>query len=576
MKRRLSFLLALVFMFTLAACDDTNVTDGELRNTTGGGGGGDDGLITLTIYSQLANFAGPQTGWAAQIMEEKFGVRIEIVNEAAGTFDRRMETGDLGDIVIFGSDGNQYQRAVEEGMLLDWERDGLLQTHGSFIYEFMQPALEKNRQMEVANGRVYGFGFDVAGTSDDHQAHIYYPYMRWDLYQALGMPPIQTLECFIPILYDMQQLEPFTETGHRTYGVSSFPDWDYDMVMMVKATAALFGWEEFGVGLYNVITQEYQGALEPDGWYLRCLKFYNTLFQLGLFDPDSMTQTFDDAATKYRNGVSFWNIFTFVAETFNSPENLEAGRALMCIPAAEQKNLVEGLNIYGSNRVWTIGSRTARPDLAMQIINWLCTPEGVLTYNYGPQGLTWDYDENGNTFLTEIGIAAQDDKRNTMFTYKGQEQSYEDGEFQHNNTTWSRDAINMDSASGESFNWDFWASTIDNRHVFPIEQSWRDWAGGVTTADEFLRNEGKMALSVGTMFSAARRNNRLNMTWEQVTTSIVDFSWRAIYAPSDEEFNQIVADMIADAKARGYYECIEFMEEQAVLRREAENKVLNR
>jgi multiple sugar transport system substrate-binding protein/putative aldouronate transport system substrate-binding protein len=574
MKKLLTLLLAVIMVLALGGgCAET--TGGGLQNTDGSGFGasehsGSDGLIDLTIYSQTANFAGVQGGWAGAVLEERFGVRVTIVNEMDGTFATRVASGNLGDIIIFGSDGNQYQQAVSEGLLFDWEEDDLIQTYGQYIYANMPYALQKNR--DISGGTLYGFGFDVAKDADDHVAHIYYPYLRWDLYLALGMPAINTLEDFIPILAAMKELEPFTEDGRATYGVSSFPCWDGDMVMMVKSTAALYGWEEFGFGLYNVLTQEFQGALEPDGEYIRCLRFYNRLFQMGLYDPDSMTQRFDDAAMKYRNGVSFWNIFTFVAEDFNSPANLEAGRAMKCIPATDQLNLVEGLNVYGGNRVWTIGAKTNYPELCMEIINWLSTPEGVLTYHYGPQGITWDYDEHGNTYLTELGLKIHDEDNRTPITYNGIEQPFRESRFQHNNNTFSRDAVNPESASGETFNWEFWDSTILNKPVTPIEQSWRDWSGTVT-ADEFLRNEQKVAVSIGTPFAMARRDSSLDMTWEQVKNAIQSGSWRAIYAENDQEFDAVVAQMIQEANAYGYEECIAWTEGQAEIRRGHEDRV---
>jgi multiple sugar transport system substrate-binding protein/putative aldouronate transport system substrate-binding protein len=435
----------------------------------------------------------------------------------------------------------------------------------------MQLALEKNRG--ITGGTVYGFGHNVAGSSEDHEQHIYYPYLRWDLYQALGKPPINTLEDYIPILAAMKDLEPLSAIGTPTYGVSSFPDWDDDMVMMVKSTAALYGWEEFGMGLYHVVTQEFEGCLEPDGWYIRCLKFYNTLHQMGLYDPDSMSQNFNDAAAKYRNGVSFWNIFTFVAESFNTTANLEAGRSMQCVPAADQLNLVDGLNVYGNNRVWAIGANSEFPELAMEIINWLCTPEGVLTHHYGPRGVTWDYDEHGNTYLTPIGFTTRDDKR-AIIEFNGIEMIYQEGEFQHNNTTWNIDSVNPDAANGDTFNWRHWESTIRTQPVSETEASWRVWAGDVVTADEFLRNEEKVAVSLGTPFSFGEQDDQLEVTWEQVTQEIVSSSWSAIYANSDEDFDRIVADMIRNATAYGYAECIAWLEVEAERRREEENKIL--
>jgi multiple sugar transport system substrate-binding protein/putative aldouronate transport system substrate-binding protein len=294
---------------------------------------------------------------------------------------------------------------------------------------------------------------------------------------------------------------------------------------------------------------------------------------MGLYDPDSMTQNFNDAAAKYRNGVSFFNIFTFVAETFNTVTNLEEGRSMQCVPAADQLNLVDGLNVYGNNRVWAIGANSEYPELAMEIINWLCTPEGVLTYMYGPQGVTWDYDEHGNTYLTPIGFTTRDDKR-AIIVFNDVEMIYQEGEFQHNNTTWNQDSVNPDAANGDTFNWRNWESTIRTQPVSETEASWREWAGDVVTADEFLRNRGHVAVSIGTPFSFGEQDDQLEVIWEQVKMEIRAGSWSAIYANSDEDFDRIVADMIRNATAYGYAQCIEWIEIEAERRRVEENKVL--
>ncbi|MCL2638376.1 MAG: hypothetical protein FWD48_08390 [Oscillospiraceae bacterium] len=564
MKKKIAVLLALIMTLSLtAACAEGS--GGGSRNKKSGE------TVDLVIYSQLANSAGVQSGWGGEVFLEKFNVRVTIINEMDGTFATRMQGGFLGDIVIFGTDSGQYLEAVNAGMLLDWEKDDLLEDFGPYISEHMQLALEKNRG--ITGGTVYGFGHNVAGSAEDHEAHIYYPYLRWDLYEKLGKPPINTLEDYIPIMAAMRDLEPVSSIGTPTYGVSSFPDWDGDMVMMVKSTPALYGWEEFGFGLYHVATQEFEGCLEPNGWYTRSLKFYNTLFQMGLYDPDSMTQTFNDAAAKYRNGVSFWNIFTFVAETYNTTANLEAGKSIQCIPAADQMNLVDGLNVYGNNRVWGIGANSEYPELAMEIINWLCTPEGVLTNEYGPQGVTWDYDENGNTFLTDVGFKTRDDKR-TIIEFNGVEMIYQEGELQHNNMTWNRDSVNPDAANGDTFNWRNWESTIRTQPVSETEASWRAWAGDVVTADEFLRNQGMVAVSLGTPFAFGEKTPELEVIWEQVAQEIRAGSWSAIYAKNDQEFDDIIANMHKNARAYGYDQCIDWIQIEAQRRRIEENKVL--
>ena len=70
--------------------------------------------------------------------------------------------------------------------------------------------------------------------------------------------------------------------------------------MFVKSTAtAYYGYDEFGFGLYDPEEQVFHPALEENGPYLTCLKFYNNLYQKGLLDPDSQTQGYDGMQEDY-------------------------------------------------------------------------------------------------------------------------------------------------------------------------------------------------------------------------------------------------------------------------------------
>lgn len=73
------------------------------------------------------------------------------------------------------------------------------------------------------------------------------------------------------------------------------------------------------------------------------------------------------------------------------------------------------------------------------------------------------------------------------------------------------------------------------------------------------------------MYSAGVRSDELQLVWTQVTTCIKEGYWKAIYASSDEEFDKIVADMVAQANEYGYDQCVEFQEKEVTLRAAAED-----
>lgn len=153
--------------------------------------------LTLNVYSQLANYEGIQIGWFADVVLEKFNVKLNIINEGDGVFSTRMESGDLGDLVVFGNDGDQYKQAVEKGMLFDWEDEDLVKNYGPTIFKNMSAALEKNRK--ISNDNVYGIGFNVALNGGSFGDFDYHPDIRWDLYQQIGSPAINTLEDYVDV-----------------------------------------------------------------------------------------------------------------------------------------------------------------------------------------------------------------------------------------------------------------------------------------------------------------------------------------------------------------------------------------
>lgn len=596
-KKFLSLLLAGTMVLSLAACGggQSTTTDAspDSTETASDTSGGDiqaaaDNMaaetpeeedlsdiiptetVTLDVYDQLANYSGEQTGWFGQIMLEKFNVKLNIIPESDGTYDTRMESGNLGDLVIWGNDSDQYIEAVNKGMLFDWEEDDILADYGSYIKDSMPKALAKNQNLNP-DGKIHGFGFDVATTASDPQSMMYTWDLRFDLYQQIGAPEIKDYDDLIDALKQMQEICPTDDNGNPTYGVSLFNDWDGNMVMYVKSTASAYmGGDEFGFGLYDPSNQTFTGCLEENGPYYEALKFYNKLYQEGLLDPDSQTQGYDGMNEDYLNGTAFLNVFNFMGSAlYNTPEHLAAGKIMYPVKPGAATPIRYGLNVYGGNRIWSIGANTEYPELCMAIYNWLSTPEGRMTAEYGPKDLCWYYDEDGKTHFTELGQAAKTDIKTAMGApYSG---TFDDGSFKMNNTTWALDAMNPDS-DGETYNYRNWAS-YSTEAGSDIEQAWRDWAGA-DTPDLYFDKSGNFKLSPGTTYSEGVRDQDLQAKWDQVAECVKTNTWKAIYAKDDAEFESIFADMVTQAKEYGYDECVEWCENEATIRAAAEDAAM--
>lgn len=523
--------------------------------------------VTLRVYSQLSGYYGEQKGWFAKILLDKFNVKLDFIYDGSeGFYEQQAESGDLGDIIIWGTDSDQYHSAIDNGFLLDWEKNGVLDNYGVYMKGHMGKALEKNRKN--SGGHIYGFGYDVAAESGEFGDFDYHPDIRWDLYEQIGKPEVNELEDYVDVLKQMKEACPVSDTGRETYGVSLFADWDGDMMMFAKSTCTnFFGMDEFGVGLYNVSDGSFEGCLEEGGSYIRVLRFYNELYRNGLLDPESRTQGYGGCVEDYQDGAAFFCIFGWLAAPqYNSVNHTADGKIMLPLAAKNQNTLVYGLNENGGNRLWTIGSKTKYPELVMAVVNWLCTPEGRLTTEYGPKGVGWDYDLEKNTCLLDLGYQALKGETIEMPEDSGFTGVWQDGIPQFNNTTWTINTTNPES-NGQAYSYTSWPNVI-KMSVSDIEKSWREETGAVS-AKEYLTGF-KYSVSKPNTYTASTKPDNLGEKWGKVTEIIRNGSWDSIFAETEKEFAQRVARMRRDADRAGYKECARWCRREAALRKASE------
>lgn len=546
----------------------------------------DEPTVTLTCYSQLANYSGIQTGWSATLLKDLFNVEINIVPDQDGTYETRMASGNLGDLVVWGSNGDDYKKAVAAGMLFDWEEDWgdgkLMDIYAPYLAQNYTAALETNRTINSSVGvdKVLGFGHSVAFTTGAHQSFMYSWDIRWDLYKQLGYPDITDLDSLLAVFKQMKEICPKDDAGNETYAVSVWPDWDGTMVMYVKALAsAYYGYDELAMGHYNPQTGDYYPALDDGSPYLEMLQFFNRLYRENLLDPNSMTQTYDNANEKLKNSGTFWSIFNYAgSQAYNTDAHMAAGKYMYSRVPDAATPIVYGLGDSGGNRIWSIGAKTEYPELCLAILDWLATPEGTMAINYGPRGLMWDYDAEGGMYFTELGAACNKDTKYDLsgvewvspytgksYTLSG---NFNDGKIQINNTTLNVDFVNPDpeSKKGETFNKDSWESYV-TAVTYPIQEDWREWAG-YTLADQYMEARGTDSYMVApdVPYAESQKSTELEVKWSQVTTTITTYSWRCIFAKSDGEFNFHLNEMRKLCNQYGYADCVEWSKGEAAIK----------
>ena len=80
--------------------------------------------ITIDVFDAMANYQGIQSGWFAKVVKDKFNMKLNIIapNVAGGgdtLFQTRSTAGNLGDLVIIGTENGKLKDTVKAGLLAD-------------------------------------------------------------------------------------------------------------------------------------------------------------------------------------------------------------------------------------------------------------------------------------------------------------------------------------------------------------------------------------------------------------------------------------------------------------------------
>jgi len=520
-------------------------------------------LLKLDVFSMTANFAGDQTGWFAKVIKDKFNIELNIIapNLQGGDakYATAMVAGNLGDIVVFGADDDKYTNAIKAGVLLDWTKDGLLDKYGKDIATYPK-AIEKAKTNFGKETSVYGLGHGVSNmpsTSPSEGNYMTYgPDLRWDLYEKLGKPEIKTMEDYLPVLKKMQELEPKSDSGKPTYAFSMWPDWDGNMMMLGKNFATMQGYDELGFLLVSANEDKYENILDPNGYYLRTLKLYYDANQMGLVDPDSISQKFENATAKMIDGQTLFSWFPCMDVSYNTQERTSTGKGFEFVPFSEQSVYSNGFANYGANQVMSIGSKTKEPARVMEFVNWLYSEEGIMTSYYGPKGLTWDI-KDGAPVVTAFGkTALPSNDVQVPAEYGGG--SWKDGANQMNYANVNVNSINP--TTKEPYNYAMWKSTIADSSK--LDKNWQAAMNAFTAKDYVVKND-MISVAPVTKFTAASPDSANQQKMNQIKTIIIQNSWKMVFAKNDAEYNALSKDMVTKAKGLGYDDVVKFWVGQA-------------
>ena len=548
----LSILLSVSFMFGMFGCGSGKKEECPYEE-----------FIVVDVFDTLSNYQGIQSGWFAKIIKDKFNMEFNIIapNVAGGggtLFDTRVASGNIGDIVIFDAEKGTLQDLVNVGLIMDMSE--MLADKDIMRYERAIRALND----PISETAVYAIPSEISSNSPMLSSEAldlnYGPYLRWDIYAELGYPKIDTLEDLLPVLKQMQDLQPYSDSGEPVYAFSFFKDWDANLMNAAKQPACLYGYDEYGFILLRADNFEYQSIIDEDSLYVRNLRFFFEANQMGLVDPESVAQNYNTLFEKYEDGQVLFSPWPWLGQAaYNTDEHTSEGKGFMIVPISDMEVYSYGCRPEGNAKtVIAIGSNAQDPERFADFVDWLYSPEGILLNSAQPtsdstaglEGLMWEMTKDGPV-LTEFGKDALIRKEEVMIP-----EEYGGG-------TWSDgvSVLNYKSVvltdldeNGYPYAYKLWDS------VRSLQQNalWDDWSTfmDAQSSIEYLTKNDQIVIAPGCSFSEVTETSEITTIRSQCRSVIVDYSWRMVFAEDEEEFNSLLKEMQDTVNSLGYEQVI--------------------
>lgn len=436
--RFLSFATAAVLLAGATACSSGDQNASSEPGSSGSGSSGsaesgsaDTSPVTLSVEGLMGvKQDGVQNDPVSKYITEKTGITLNVMNvpDGAGSTEKysaQLASGDLPDIFC-----NPFplKKLIDADQV--YALDDLVAKYGKNLNaDTRAKAMIKANKLMSPDGKLYVIGAQ-RGTLDSGSGATRGQYIRWDLYKKLGYPEIKDLDGLTDVLIKMQALEPKTKDGKKTY-----------------VTGSTTGNGSLGFSLFvgdlrtRGLTEHYPDFItyvdnatkkpspenylkDKDSVFWKCFKNASKLYRLGLFDPDSFTQTGDQYSDKVNAGTYMYVNESWSASGLNDQFKAkgEADKGMVALPASVfgYDNYLSYENDTCGERGYCISKNCKNPERAMQLLDFVSTYEFSRIANNGLEGTNWTM-KNGVPTPTEayLNMAGEENDANNQKTGAG-------------------------------------------------------------------------------------------------------------------------------------------------------------
>ncbi len=515
--------------------------------------------VTLSAFvmQSATGESGIWQGWGAQKLYDDLKIKINFDptgNEVETKLQQYLVAGQLPDLIgLKGLD--QANLAMDADMLLplDEYKD---QLPNLFENELYADAIKYSEDFASNDtGLLYVMPVAIGPTS--YNSYNWVPLLQWDAYKNVGMPEVDTLEDYLDVVEQMVAYKPTTELGEKVYGFSLFSDWDKVTALEISTLSFMYGIDtEYVSPLMetNVVTKETKSLLAEDSFYKRALKFYFEANQRGLLDPDSLSQTYSDVDSKFSAGRIMFSWFSWLTGSYNTnnQNNAEKVDGMASVVAKDMKLYNAPYQSIGRNWYFAISKDCSDVDAALELLNWLYDVDVCQYLSNGPEGVIWEYNENGEPSIIDWNPV--DNKAELLMPEDIGGGAFQDGVYPFNTLGPQAAAIMED---GYTMSYRYWPETL-KRNPSLMKQEVNEMLGGVTVLAEYLEANDMVANSTQAVNMITPASDDLEITITQIGEIVKKYSWQMVYASDEAEFESLWSEMVGQAEQLGLDQVTEY------------------
>lgn len=508
--------------------------------------------LTITVFSNAANYQGEQTGWYGKLLKDKFNLTLNVLApQVAGDqlYNTRAAGGDLGDLLVI--DNSQLEELIPAGMIMDLT-DLIANTDhlSQYVDDHFKPFNESFEQVNP-EGRIYAMPTYIAPTSPttfSEELPYSSPILPWDYYQGIGAPKLGNLNDLLDALKQMQERYPQTPDGKPTIPITLWKDWDNGSMENVRWLSNWYGYEQpDGTSTIQLSAQgDIVSLIDDRSMYKKILQFYFDANQMGLVDPDSASQDWNKVSEKLMNKQVLLLWYTWQRGFYNTIERGRNGDGYVGVPIADTRIIQTSDAYYGNGRVFALGSKAKEPERIIEFLDWYVSPEGLRYTINGFEGFNYERTADGKFQLTEVGQTAFQNNTPVPDEYGGG--GYQDGQSKINSMIIGDFATDPDT--GEFYNSQYWSATKEaNMSTLTIE--WQNTFGAEHPTDYYLKNN-MIDIVPNINTSLGSDSTDIKNKRSQISEYVKNTSWKMIFAANQDEFDQLWQKMQADVKGLGW------------------------